>query len=175
MYGQYPERVLSAVCASSGLYADDRIWQEDVNRGYEDNGGESETRRESEITDPGAFLEAWVGLMLKHTGTGKNRIERPLRDMVERWSLWQPQYERKRPLVGPSLLRMLKQAPQGLPLLVVIGGRDSEGSRNSSRRLLEWMPEAREAHMPEAGHFSNMEQPELFNLIVADFLAEIRP
>ena len=110
-------------------------------------------------------------LMLMHSGTGKERIERPLREMVDRWSLWQPQFEGRRPLIGPPLLRMLKQAPQGLPLLVLIGGKDSEGSRNSSRKLLEFMPGAEEAVMPEAGHFSNMEQPEVFSRIVTQFLS----
>jgi len=162
LYGAYPERVLSAVCAASGLYADERIWHEDV--------AASPEREEAQPFDPQMYRAGWMALMLEHSGAGRRRIEAALAEMIDRWSLWQPRYERAKPLIGPPLVPLLRVVPTGLPLLVVIGGRDSEGSRLSSRRLLELIPWAQAARLPEAGHFANLEEPETFNRHLLAFL-----
>jgi 3-oxoadipate enol-lactonase len=184
MYGRYPERVLSVVCAASGLYAEEKIWHEDVNAANTttadamtgDAGALAEKAEPQDTNadeiDEDSFKQEWLELMLAHSGSGKSRIEKPLRDMIGRWSMWQPRYERRRPLVGPELVPLLREAPASIPLLVVTGGRDSEGSRYSSKKLLELLPQAQEAYLPNAGHFSNMEQPDAFNDMLIRFWKE---
>ncbi len=164
MLGKYPERVQSVVCASSGLYAEERIWNDDVSKS-----NKTESR---DNFDPVSFRQRWMELMMTHGGAEKERIKEPLRHMVENWTLWQPRFETDRPLLGPPLNQLLKQAREEQPLLVIIGGMDSEGSRGSSKKLLEFMPGAKAAYLPEAGHFVNMEQPEWFNQTVLEFLTK---
>jgi len=62
----------------------------------------------------------------------------------------------------------------GAPVLVLHGADDLQ-SKAASRQYAEVFPNAQFAVLPDAGHFSFVEQPQAFAQIVGDFLAEVKP
>ncbi|MRN55027.1 alpha/beta fold hydrolase [Paenibacillus monticola] len=161
----YPERVLSAACASSGLYAGEfEPWPDD----------ELELQEQDFVARPIAlddFKKEWMTLMMQCSGLQKDRIYNELETMISEWSAWQILYERKRPLVGSVIESLLHKQSEGPPLLVIIGELDSEGSRNSSGRLLDLISNAEKVLIAGAGHFSNMESPKAFNSVLINFIS----
>lgn len=59
-----------------------------------------------------------------------------------------------------------------VPTLIIIGERDIPDCLAIADRLQQRIPNARRVVMPGVGHMSNMEDPERFNAIILDFLAE---
>ncbi len=59
------------------------------------------------------------------------------------------------------------------PTLVVVGDRDVLTTAAENERIAKAIPGAKLEIIPEAGHLSNLEQPELFNKAVETFLAHI--
>ncbi|XEC93976.1 alpha/beta fold hydrolase [Paenibacillus tarimensis] len=160
MLALYPERVLSASLASGALYTDGKGEPEEPAR-------PSGALSGSELT---AYKEKWLHDLLAMCGPERLRIENDLRTMISHWSAWQPMYETCRPLLGPSLIRRLRETDPSIPVLAVIGEEDSEGSRRSSEALLSLRPTAQAVRLPGSGHFSNMETPDLFNNEILRFL-----
>ena len=59
------------------------------------------------------------------------------------------------------------------PTLVMLGDHDAPISQSSGEALAAGIPGARRVMMAGTAHLPNMEQPELFNKIVLDFLMDI--
>jgi 3-oxoadipate enol-lactonase len=59
------------------------------------------------------------------------------------------------------------------PTLVMVGQEDVPTPPSESRLMAEQIPGARLAIIPEAGHLSNLEQPDRFNRVVEEFAAEL--
>jgi pimeloyl-ACP methyl ester carboxylesterase len=74
-----------------------------------------------------------------------------------------------RELVPPAMQRL---DTIRVPTLVIIGERDIPDFHAIADNLHQRIPNARKVVMPGVGHMSNMEDPERFNAIVLDFLAE---
>lgn len=58
----------------------------------------------------------------------------------------------------------------GVPTLVVCGAEDKVTPPALSRELAALIPGARYTEIPGAGHLSNLEQPDAFNRVVAEFI-----
>lgn len=58
-----------------------------------------------------------------------------------------------------------------MPVLVLCGERDRINLR-LSRALATALPDARFATVPDAGHVANLDNPEAFNALLRDFLAD---
>jgi 3-oxoadipate enol-lactonase len=61
------------------------------------------------------------------------------------------------------------------PTLVIEGGRDLEGIRQICRKLATEVPGARLEVFDDADHLPSYREPERFNRVVLDFLAEVEP
>ncbi len=61
-----------------------------------------------------------------------------------------------------------------IPTLVVCGAADPMTPPSENRRLAALIPGARYEEIPDARHFANVEQPETFNRILAEWLNEQR-
>lgn len=59
-----------------------------------------------------------------------------------------------------------------VPTLVIVGDRDLPNIREMADALAAGIPSARQTIIPNTAHHLNLEQPEQFNRIVLDFLAE---
>lgn len=64
-------------------------------------------------------------------------------------------------------------AEVGVPVLVIIGGLDVSDTIAAMHALAAGVPNGREVVFPDTAHMVNMEQPERFNAVVRDFLANI--
>lgn len=58
------------------------------------------------------------------------------------------------------------------PTLVLVGEHDRITGVEESRHLERLVPDSRFAIIPGAGHLAHQEQPDLFNALLSDFLAE---
>ncbi|GAA2632571.1 alpha/beta hydrolase [Actinomadura fulvescens] len=61
----------------------------------------------------------------------------------------------------------------GLPVLVVVGDRDTVTGPAESEAIAAALPDARLELVRNAGHVANQERPDEFNRIVLDFFAEV--
>jgi pimeloyl-ACP methyl ester carboxylesterase len=59
------------------------------------------------------------------------------------------------------------------PALVVVGSEDTLATEADARAMAEALPNAELLVIPRAGHLSAIEQPELFNQAVAEFLSAL--
>jgi pimeloyl-ACP methyl ester carboxylesterase len=59
------------------------------------------------------------------------------------------------------------------PTQVIVGELDQATPPSDAKLMVEQIPNARLAIIPEAAHLSNLEQPEAFNRIVTNFISEI--
>ena len=75
--------------------------------------------------------------------------------------------QRQRSQVTPALLKMLR-----VPALVVVGDADLVTPPALMRLLVAQIPNCRFATIPEAGHGAHWEQPEVWNRIVLEFMAQ---
>ena len=57
------------------------------------------------------------------------------------------------------------------PTLVIVGAEDGGTPPAMAREIVEAIPGARLEIIPDAAHLSNIEQPEIFNRLLLDFLA----
>lgn len=60
-----------------------------------------------------------------------------------------------------------------VPALVLAGAEDTLTPPDESRSLAASLPDARFRGIPAAGHLSNLENPEAFNAVLAEFLGEL--
>jgi pimeloyl-ACP methyl ester carboxylesterase len=58
------------------------------------------------------------------------------------------------------------------PTLIIVGGLDVPYIHCAAEGYAAGIPDARKVVIPAAGHMSNMDEPEAFNRIVLEFLAE---
>jgi pimeloyl-ACP methyl ester carboxylesterase len=89
--------------------------------------------------------------------------------MVYKWDAWQPLHVEPRFLLGTSVIEKLKQTNVSVPVLVLTGTVDANGKN----KLMELVPSAKQAFVENAGHVSNLENPEDFNNKLAAFLEGI--
>ncbi len=59
-----------------------------------------------------------------------------------------------------------------VPALVLVGAEDTLTPPDEARNLAGSLPHARFREIPAAGHLSNLENPEAFNAVLAEFLGE---
>jgi pimeloyl-ACP methyl ester carboxylesterase len=60
-----------------------------------------------------------------------------------------------------------------VPMLIVIGALDTEGTRSSAEVLAERVPAARIERMPEVAHIIGMEQPDKVAALMLEHLAPL--
>lgn len=69
--------------------------------------------------------------------------------------------------------RVINSLPQiEVPALVVVGSND-EPFLNASDYMAKKIPDARKVVIPGAGHASNIDQPEIFNRAILDFISMV--
>jgi pimeloyl-ACP methyl ester carboxylesterase len=93
---------------------------------------------------------------------------------VSNWSGWQVLHIEPLQKLDPPAAVQLKNEKPDVPVLVLIGKRDSDRSIRSSKTLLKILPTARKVYLKDAGHFSNMETPQAFNKALMDFLSSVK-
>ena len=58
------------------------------------------------------------------------------------------------------------------PLLIISGEKDIELAKRSSKKWHEYEPESKYSLIENSGHCANMDTPEVFNVLVMDFIKQ---
>lgn len=165
---RHPERILSAVVAGAG-YGSEKDQQEyfrrnseQVANAFEEQGarsfapiyGESASRVQFQEKDPRGW-RLFVERMAQHSDRGAANTMRGVQ------------------MRRPSLYDLEEElAALQVPLLVVAGDEDDH-SIQPSIFLKRTVPRSGLTIFPKTGHTLNLEEPALFNQIVAEFVAQV--
>ena len=122
---------------------------------------------------------------VEHRGTEtlvEAMMPRLLRDNADPGvrELIRPTIAGARPSSVAQALRAMRDRPDstsllaeiGCPVLVLVGREDLVTTVEESRKMADAIPGARYEEIPDAGHLSNLENPEAFNRAVHRFLEE---
>ena len=164
-----PELVTSLVSVAGGLGG----YEPQLPEGYEKPPWEEMERLyEAKQWDELAELETRV--WVDGWGNPADRVSPRLRHRVHDWILESYRAEtsegQPQPLDPPATGRLDQVR---VPVLVVLGTSDEPGAVLASRRLAESVRGARLEEFEGVAHMVHLEQPERFNRLVLDFLAEV--
>ncbi|MDQ0920687.1 alpha/beta fold hydrolase [Paenibacillus sp. V4I5] len=170
----HPDHVMTVSVASGAIYANEE--DESVNNElFQD----ADSAHESQSSRPGRNdpviqenVDEWFINLMDSCGKYKDEIRGQLWRMIGDWSAWTLRHREPKCLIGSDLARGFRAHGVEKPILVIIGGDDSEGSIRSSEKLLDLVRSARRADIADAGHFSNMERPEVFTNVLELFFEE---
>ncbi|HTN19743.1 MAG TPA: alpha/beta fold hydrolase [Pelobium sp.] len=162
----HQNRLLSATMASGDIYnmpGPDVPWT-----------AEEILRRKAEIENYkkqgiDANKRKWFDALTIRNSKVLENIRRPVWDAIYKWDAWQPLHIEPRLLFGTSVIPMLKKLKVTIPVLILTGEADS-GKQN---KLLPLIPSAKQVFIKDAGHMSNLENPNDFNRKVLDFLSSV--
>lgn len=163
----YPDRLLSVTAASGDVYGGspgpDVPWNDNTI-----------SKRRDEIRQfqqKGIFeyKQEWLNALTIRQGKLLENLRKPVWQMIYRWDGWQPLHVEPRYLLGLSVVDKLKQQSVAVPVLVLTG--DVDAGRKD--RLMQLVPSARQAIIKNAGHVSNLENPEGFTEVVTDFIRHL--
>jgi pimeloyl-ACP methyl ester carboxylesterase len=165
---RHPDRVLSAVVAGAG-YGSEKKHQdafrqnsEQVARGFEERGAEgfapiyaeSASRVQFQDKDPRGW-KLFADRLAKHSARGAANTMRGVQ------------------MRRPSLYDLNDElSAMQVPLLVVVGDEDDH-SIQPGIFLKRTVPRSGLTMFPKSGHTLNLEEPALFNRLVAEFIAQV--
>jgi len=163
MLALHTDRILTATAASGDVFpvpGPDEPWTED---------GIAKRRAEIAATKArGTMNQKWdwlAGLMSKG-GSHLQEIRRPVWDLIYKWDQWQPLHVEPRLVLGNSVVEKLKNQEITVPVMVLTGEMD----KDRPNKLLGCVPTAKQVIVPDAGHVSNLENPEAFTKLVMQFI-----
>jgi pimeloyl-ACP methyl ester carboxylesterase len=165
---RYPDRARSAVVAGVGYGA-----HPDVRESF---------RREAEAIASALDAEGAASFALRYA-EGPARVQFQNKDR-RGWEEFAGQLAEHPSLGAANTMRGVQRERPSLydlggelarvdvPILLLVGDED-EGCLDANLMLKRKMPSAGLAVLPRTGHASNLEEPELFNRFVGDFLATV--
>lgn len=164
----HQDRVLSATLASGD------IWTGSPGPTVPWNDSSIAKRRQeiSELYKNGIdeYKRNWFNALTTRNGEVIGALREPVWQMIYKWDAWQPTHVEPRFLLGTSVVERLSKMNTTVPVLVLTG----ELETNRKSRLPQYIPTAREERIPGAGHVSNLENPDVFNRILFDFLQQVK-
>ncbi|MCD8030332.1 MAG: alpha/beta hydrolase [Bacteroides sp.] len=169
MLGWFPERMKSAVLACGNIRKTPGPSQP--------MGEEESARRDREIAalkEKGVDVmkKEWFEGLMNSGGSRKQRMEKPLWEMIEAWDVWQPLHKEVRVIAGLDAWEKLQEKCPEVPVLL-IEGRSPHNRYSENPEILNYLPQGRQIVLDDCGHMCNMEQPELFNEAVMEFLGSL--
>ena len=168
MVAMNPERMLSCVMASGGIRS--------VPGPSEPMDDKEKAKRDKEIAELIAkgvhtYKREWLEVLISDGGSRREEIRDPLWEMIEDWDAWQPLHKEVRMFWAKDAWKLLEEKRPIVFTLMLKGDAKGEGKPYHPREL-EYLPNGTAILMPDCGHMMNMEQPELFNHTVLNFLKE---
>lgn len=163
MLALHQNRILSATAASGDVFpvpGPSEPWSEE---------GMAIRRKEiRELKRKGTMIQKWkwFAALMKEGGSQLEEIRRPVWDMIYAWNQWQPLHVEPRLVLGNDVINILKNQEVTVPVMVLVGEIDTW----RQNKLKECVPCAKMVVIPDAGHVSNLEQPQVFNVLVKNFM-----
>jgi pimeloyl-ACP methyl ester carboxylesterase len=113
----------------------------------------------------------WLAHPLMSSETLSGEQQQALEEMVADYSGDDLRSELPAASAIPDLEARLRAL--SVPTLVITGERETAARRAHAQRLVEIIPGAREAVLPDCGHLSNFSRPEAYNRAVLEFIAAL--
>ncbi len=167
LLAMHPERLLSCTMASGGI-------RNSPEPSVPMDSAES-AKRDREIAALQAkgvakMKEEWTEQLMSSGGSQRERMRKPLTQMISDWTAWQPLHKEVRLFYGREAWQRLQQRGKtNVPTLMVRGENEVKGNKNKPREM-QYLTRAEFTILPDCGHMLNMEQPEQFNKVLLDFL-----
>lgn len=109
----------------------------------------------------------WFEALVSGGGSRREALRRPLWQMISEWSAWQQLNKEGRLYYGQDAWFLLEQKRPAVPVLMLRGETEGKGTKTREEKIL---PNFRIIVLPDCGHMMNMEQPDLFNQTLENFL-----
>jgi len=119
----------------------------------------------------GVAREMMPRLLGKTTREQRTNVEPQVRRLIKQQSPAAIRGAIYRMMERPDSTTILSQVT--VPTLVMVGSEDELTPPDDSRRMAEAITGATLVIIPEAGHLSNLEQPDVFNEALSGFLAKL--
>lgn len=169
MLGCYPERVRSAVLVSGNIckIPGPSNPMDEEEAAYRDEEIAQIKAQGVETVKRELFDE-----LMSTCGSHSERVSQSTWEMICDWNAWQPLHKEARTVLGMDAYVALQEYQPETPVLLVEG--NAPGNQYSEMPdILIYLPNGSQVVLDDCGHLLNMEQPELFNKTVLDFLASI--
>lgn len=130
----------------------------------------------AEAGDVAQSVEMELRLWVDGPGRAPEQVDQALRELVREMNaenvrrVLEEEQGQPQELEPPALARL---GEIGVPTLVLVGEHDVPDMLESAERLARDIPGARKIVLPDTAHLPSLEQPETFNRLVLEFLAEI--
>ena len=167
MLAMHPERLLSCTLASGGIRS---------SKGPSEPMDSAErAKRDVEIAALKAkgvdkMKEEWLEVLMSSSGSQRERMRRPLAQMVSDWTAWQPLHKEVRLFYGKEAWARLKQRSKvSVPVLCIRGANELKGRRTEPAEL-QYTTRGQFVVVDDCGHMLNMERPHEFNEALLKFL-----
>lgn len=103
------------------------------------------------------------------------------KNQIELWRSIEEMYQKVNPQAAVAALRGMADRRDhnellsriAVPTLLVFGEEDKISNLETAERLKNSIPNARLVKIPNAGHYSSLEQPEAFNRALVDFVGKV--
>jgi pimeloyl-ACP methyl ester carboxylesterase len=164
MVALYPDRLLSATSASGGVF-DGPASRNLSPQEWEDRLKEIEAVRAKGVE---SAKNGWMEALLKGTGHHEAKIRPLLSKMIGEWSAWQFLHIEPRLVLGHEAIDKIAAKKPDLPVLWIAGANDHY--QESLAKFQQVLPQSEVVVIPDAGHLSNLEQPEAFTAALLKFL-----
>jgi pimeloyl-ACP methyl ester carboxylesterase/CubicO group peptidase (beta-lactamase class C family) len=164
----HPDRILSATIASGAVFEGPASRKLDADE-LASRLVEIEKLRAEGID---SLKTRWRENLLRSTGAKAESIRPLLTEMIDDWSAWQPLHVEPPILLGNSVLERLAQVNPQVKVLWIAGANDKYQAQFN--RFAAVLPQMKLVVLPDAGHLSNLEQPQAFTQTLQKFWSEIR-
>ena len=168
MLAMHPERLLSVVLAEGMIRSTPSI--------NEPMTAEERARKQSSIDavkakGMKAYKKEWFESLMKG-GSKAERMRKPLWQQIRKWDGWQAVNHEVHCYYAREAMEVLKKRKPDVPTLFLSGRRPTGKLRDPHPAMMDYLRNSRHEYIDDSGHMCNMEQPELFNQVVYDFLIE---
>lgn len=159
----YQHRILTATAASGDFFnvkGPSEPWtKEEWDR-------QTEKIAAWQLKGAAAMKREWFNALTTRNGILIENLREPIWTMICKWDAWQPQHHEPRFLLGKDLGAKLKALKVTIPVIILTGDADAR----HKNKLLEAIPSAKQVFIKNAGHVSNIENPQGFNEALLTFL-----
>lgn len=164
MLGMYPERMLSCVMCSGAL----RSKHKSINEPTDTVEIEEEREKIALIQQQGVekWRHDWIEQLITHGGSRQESIRQPLTEMIMDWDCFQITHVEPRLYYGREAMQNLVEKQPSVPTMYLSG----ETEHKKPMGMLRYLPISEQVELKDCGHMSNMEQPEMFNKTILEFL-----
>jgi 3-oxoadipate enol-lactonase len=114
----------------------------------------------------------WLGHPLFDTARSHPALSKQLAEIITTYSGWH--WINKNPVrnLTPPAFEQLEQIAS--PTFIIVGQQDLPDFMSIAELLNQRIPNSILTQIPEAGHMCNMEEPEVFNNLLSQFLSSLR-